>query len=122
MSDDLKTRRIISAAIDVHRKIGPGYLEKIYEESLAIECHEREIPFDRQHTFTVEYRNQQVGKGRIDFLFFDSVVVEIKAVDRAADFHKAQVISYLKATGCSVGLLLNFGCETLIDGLGRYVI
>jgi GxxExxY protein len=116
------TERIIQAAIEVHRLLGPGYLESIYQEALSHEFALHGIPFERERTFTVMYKDFVVGEHRLDFLVDGRVVVELKAV---SDFHeafRAQVISYLKATGLKVGLILNFGKTRLKDGITRVVL
>jgi GxxExxY protein len=86
----------MDAAIEVHRVLGPGYLESAYETALAVELRLRGIPFKLQHQFEVRYKGEMVGEGRVDFLVAERLVVELKSVDRLAPVHKAQVISYLK--------------------------
>ena len=115
-------KQVIGAAIAVHRAFGPGYLESVYEDALAIELEHREIPFTRQHAFSLHYRGRPVGEGRIDLFVANSLVVELKAVEALQDLHHAQVISYLKATGNKVGLLINFNVKLLRDGLHRVVL
>ncbi|MBI2900297.1 MAG: GxxExxY protein [Planctomycetes bacterium] len=119
--DDL-AHRVIGAAIEVHTVLGPGHLESAYEKALAIEFGERGIPFERQKPFQVKYKGRPVVEGRLDFLVAGRLVVEIKAADRLAPVHKAQVISYLKATGHHLGLLMNFNEVLLPDGLQRVVL
>ena len=105
--DDL-AHRIIGAAIQVHRELGAGYLESVYEEALAVEFGLLGVNFERQKAFGLSYKNQRVGEGRVDFLVDSRLVLEIKAVEATLPIHKAQVISYLKATKCRLGLLINF--------------
>lgn len=107
------TERIIGAAIEVHRQLGPGFLEKVYEEALALEMNCRGIPFERQITIPVRYRAQLVGKHRLDFLVFDEIVVELKAISELQDVHFTMVRSYLRAARKEHGLLLNFSLLTL---------
>ncbi len=116
-----RTEKIIGAAMEVHRTLGPGYLEQVYEQSFAIELGIRDIPYERQFDFSVIYKDREVGRGTADFLCYDDLVVELKAVDSTVPAHKAQVISYLTATRNDVGLLLNFGRETLKEGVTRVV-
>lgn len=107
---------VIGAAIDVHRALGPGYLEAVYEEGLCYELELRQIPYLRQHPIGVVYKGKLIGEGRIDILVADCLIVELKAVDDLAPIHTAQVISYLKATGLNLGLLLNFKVPVLKQG------
>lgn len=115
------SRRVIGAAIEVHRVLGPGYLESIYEEALAIEMAARGIPFERQSAFSISYKGSVVGSGRVDFLVGGSLVVELKSAERLLELHKAQVISYLKATRTNLGLILNFKASVLKNGIERVI-
>ena len=119
---DAIARRVIGAAIEVHRHLGPGFLEAVYEEALAVELTLREIPFRRQRPLSVGYKGHDVGEGRPDFIVEDQLVVEVKAVASLAPIHKAQVISYLKAADQQLGLLLNFKTYVLKDGGIRRVV
>lgn len=112
---------VIGAAIEVHRILGPGYLEKTYEEALAVEFALRGNPFSRQHPVALTYKGHPVGEGFLDFLIGGELVVELKTVTSFAEIHKAQVISYLKATGHVLGLLINFHVPVLKDGIKRVV-
>lgn len=114
-------RAVIGAAIEVHRQLGPGFLESVYEEALCIELEERHIPFEREKEISVLYKNRHVGAQRVDLLVGQSLIVELKAVEALADIHKAQVISYLKATRLTLGLLINFNVPVLKDGIQRIV-
>ena len=107
---------VIGAAIDVHRHLGPGFLESVYEEALAIELTLRKIPYARQRPIAVGYKGHDVGESRPDILVHGSLIVEIKAVVSLAPIHTAQVISYLKAARQPLGLLLNFKVFALKDG------
>ena len=120
MRDEL-TGKIIGAAIEVHRHLGPGFLESVYEEALCVELELRKIPFDRQRPIGVDYKGHSVGQGRLDLLVGDKLLVELKAVDRLAPIHNAQVISYLKATHLHLGLLINFNVPLLKDGIRRVI-
>jgi GxxExxY protein len=114
--------RVIGAAIEVHRELGPGFLESVYQESLEIELRMREIPFDPQKPVSVNYKGYQVGTGKLDILVSDILVVELKAVEKLAPIHDAQVISYLKMTKLSLGLLINFNVPILKEGIKRLIL
>ena len=113
---------VIGAAIEVHRLLGPGYLEKIYEEALSIELGFRGIPFQRQHPVAVLFKGHVCGEGKLDFLVGQELVVELKAVDLVGPIYKAQVISYLKVTGLKLGLLINFKSVLAKSGISRVVL
>ena len=115
------TQQVIGAAIEVHRILGPGLLEPVYEEALCVELTLRGVPFTRQTAVDLEYKGHPVGRGRLDLLVADKLVVELKAVDALNDVHKAQVISYLKTTGRELGLLINFNVPVLQDGIKRII-
>jgi GxxExxY protein len=102
------TRQIIAAAIRVHRELGPGFLESIYEEALAVECALSGIQFIRQHSIPLFYRDQQIGEHRLDFLVEGKIIVELKATTELEDIHFGIGRSYQKATNLDDGLLLNF--------------
>jgi GxxExxY protein len=119
--EDQLAREVIGAAIEVHRVLGPGLLESLYEESLCIELTERRVPFTRQQRIDLEYKGHPVGAGRLDLLVGGDVVVELKAVDKLTDVHLAQLLSYLKTTGHRLGLLLNFNVAVLKNGIKRVV-
>ena len=107
------TDRIISAAIRVHRGLGPGFLENIYEEALAVEFALSGIQFIRQKPIPLFYKDHQVGEHRLDFLVEEKIVVELKAISALEDIHFAIGRSYLKATNLEDGLLLNFATTPL---------
>jgi GxxExxY protein len=110
---DPVSNRVIGAAIEVHKKLGPGFLESVYEEALCLELTARDIPFERQRSLQIFYNGQAVGEHRLDLFVAGCLVVELKAVRQFEDVHLAIMLSYLKATNCEVGLLLNFGTPTL---------
>jgi GxxExxY protein len=112
---------VIGAAIEVHRHLGPGFLESIYESALMAELSSRSIPFERQKTVPLMYKGQSVGMHRLDLLVGRQVVVELKAVDAVAPIHFAQMISYLAATRLPLGLLINFHVRVLKDGIHRII-
>jgi len=119
---DRITENIIGAAIDVHRALGPGLLESAYEACLAFELAQRELKVVRQQPLPVVYRQGKLECGyRLDLLVENMVVVEIKAIEQLAPIHQAQLLSYLKLSGCKVGLLINFNVKTLKDGIRRVV-
>ena len=105
--------RIIGAAIEVHRELGPGFLEAIYEEALKIELSEHSMRYDSQKEIKIEYLGVEIGVHRLDLLVEKKIIVELKAVKELTDTHFAQLRSYLKAAGLKVGLLLNFAKPTL---------
>jgi GxxExxY protein len=107
---------VIGAAIEVHRMLGPGFLESVYEESLCYELKLRGIPFQRQSTVNVIYKGHSVGDGRMDLLVDTKLVVELKSVDVLAPVHTAQLLSYLRAGNYQVGLLFNFNVKLLKEG------
>ena len=116
------TQTIIGAAIEVHRTLGPGLLESAYEACLAFELTSRNLAVETQRPLPLGYHDVKLECGyRIDLLVAGTVVVEIKSVERLAPIHEAQMISYLKLSGCNVGLLINFNVCTLKDGIRRFV-
>ena len=116
------TSGIIGAAIDVHRALGPELLESAYEACLAYELIQREMKVEQQKPLPLIYRDVQLDCGyRIDLLVDDAVILEIKSVDSLAPIHQAQLLSYLKLSGCEVGLLINFNVKLLKQGIVRMV-
>ena len=117
------TRQIITAALAVHRELGPGLLESAYEACLAFELLDRGLPFERQKPLPSIYRGRTMDCGyRLDLLVDGMVVVEVKAVAAFDAVHQAQMLSYLRLSGCRVGLLINFNVKWLVrDGVKRLV-
>ena len=105
--------RIVGAAMEVHRVLGPGFLESVYEQALAHEFELKGIPFQRQALLAVRYKAIIAGEFRADFLVDGNVVVELKAIKGLTEINEAQLLNYLKGTGYRVGLLLNFGTPSL---------
>jgi len=116
--------QVIGAAIEVHRTLGAGFLESVYEEALALEMATRNIPFRKQWPISLRYKGQSVGEARLDFLVGDQLVLELKAVEEFHPIHHAQVINYLKATNLSLGLLINFNVTPRLNdsGIRRIVL
>jgi GxxExxY protein len=118
MSDEL-TEKIIGAAIEVHRILGPGLLESIYEEALCHELQLRSIRCERQKEVDVIYKGHVIKGQKLDILVEDEVVLELKAVAKLPDVATAQTLSYLKSTGLKRALLINFSQSRLVDGIKR---
>jgi GxxExxY protein len=119
---DLITRRIIGAAIEVHKALGPGLLESAYETCLAFELRESGFKVEQQLPLPVIYKNVKLDCGyRLDLVIEDSVILEIKAIQELAPIHDAQLLSYLRLSGKTVGLIINFHVRVLKDGLKRVV-
>ena len=117
------SERVIGLAIDVHRQLGPGLLEAVYEECLCFELSRAGIQFDRQATFPVVYKDVRLECGyRIDIAVEDTLIVEVKSTERILPVHEAQVLTYLRLTGRRIGLLMNFNTALLKDGLRRFVV
>jgi GxxExxY protein len=117
------TRSIIGAAIEVHRALGPGLLESAYEACLVFELAQRGHRLEQQRPLPVVYKGVTLDCGyRLDLLVDDCVIVEIKSVERLLPIHEAQVLSYLKLSGCKVGLLINFNELVLKNGIRRVVL
>ncbi len=104
---------ILGAAVDVHRALGPGYHESIYEAALCVELHLRGIPHVRQHEIVLHYKDQEIGRHRLDLVAGGEIVIEIKAVSELNEVHFSQVLSYLKSSRIPIGLIVNFGRPTL---------
>ncbi|MBC8098062.1 MAG: GxxExxY protein [Armatimonadetes bacterium] len=114
--------QVIGAAIEVHRTLGPGFLESVYEHALAVELTLRDIAFERQIPIGIDYKGHIVGEGRLDFLIKNQLVVELKAVEQLIPIHTAQVISYLSTLKQPLGLLINFNVEVLKTGIKRIIV
>jgi GxxExxY protein len=116
------TQAIIGAAIQVHRVLGPGLLDTAYEACLAFELKKRGLSVEQQQPLPLIYEQVKLDCGyRIDLLVEGVVVVEVKSIDAPAPIHEAQVMSYLKLSGCNVALLINFNVPLLKDGIRRFV-
>jgi GxxExxY protein len=113
---------VIGAAIEVHRHLGPGLLESIYEEALLAELDLRAVPAQRQIEVPILYKDRRLaGRLRLDLLVAEQVIVEVKSVESLARIHEAQLLSYLRLTDLQLGLLLNFNTRRLLDGVQRLV-
>jgi GxxExxY protein len=119
---DKLARAVIGAAIEVHKVLGPGYLESVYEAALCTELEFREINFVGQHPITVLYKGRYVGDGRVDLLVESRLIVELKAVEALLPIHSAQLMSYLKALRLQLGLVINFNVPVLKQGIKRIVL
>jgi len=109
-----ETYKILGAAMEVHSTMGSGFLEAVYQEALAIEFEKRKIPFKRESKLEINYKGQTLSKYYVaDFVCYDKVIIETKATKELAGIDEAQLINYLKSTGLKVGLLINFGTESL---------
>ncbi|MFN6562513.1 MAG: GxxExxY protein [Nostoc sp. ChiSLP01] len=113
---------VIGAAIEVHQVLGPGFLEEVYKEALIIEFLRRGIRHEFEKLVTVNYKGHEVGKGRLDFLVANCLILELKAVQNLAPIHEAQVLSYLKITNHPLALLINFNVPLLKDGIKRIIL
>jgi GxxExxY protein len=105
--------QIVGAAMEVHRTLGSGFLEAVYESALAHEMSLQGISFERQKRLPVKYKGQIVGDYIADFVVTESVILELKAISEIAPAHEAQLLNYLAATGIKLGILLNFGAKSL---------
>jgi GxxExxY protein len=114
-------RLIIGAAIEVHRELGPGLLESVYEEALCHELRLQSIAFARQHEIEVLYKATSIRGQRLDLVVAGQIVVELKSVSQIHDIHKAQLLSYLRAGRFPLGLLINFNTKLLKEGLHRVI-
>ncbi len=122
MVDEELTEKIIGLAIKVHRQLGPGLLESVYEECLAYELEMSGMYFERQKAMPVIYGNRRMEAGfRIDLFVEDRVIVELKAVEAMNEVHFAQTLTYLRLTNCRLGLLINFNVPVLTKGIRRVV-
>ncbi len=122
-SENQLSEAVIGAAIEVHKQLGPGLLESTYEECLAYELAVRNISVERQKNISLQYKEIVIECGfRVDFLVGDKLIVEIKAVEALLPVHQAQLITYLKLTGCKLGLLINFNVPLLKSGIKRIAL
>ena len=116
------TETIIGVAINVHRALGPGLLESAYEACMVFDLVQTGLKVEQQKNLPIVYREIKLECGyRLDLMVGDEVIVEIKSVEKLLPIHKAQLMSYLKLSGCKVGLLVNFNVEVLKDGIQRVV-
>ncbi len=123
MDQDDLTYRIIGLAMGVHRVLGPGLLESIYEKCLCYDLGQAGVPFRRQVQLPLQYGDIVLESGCIaDIIVDDQVILELKAVDRILPIHEAQLLTYLRLARCRVGLLINFNTVSLTDGIRRRVV
>jgi GxxExxY protein len=113
------TESVIGAAIEVHRELGPGLLESVYERALCMELAARAIAFARQVDVAIHYKGTRIGEARMDLVVDGRLLVELKATEGHSPVHLAQVLSYLKASGLTLGLLINFNVRLLHQGIKR---
>jgi len=122
MDENELSNKIVGAAIEVHRTLGPGLLESTYEECLCHELFLNNIPFERQAGLPVVYKGNQLDCGyRIDIIVDRKVILELKSVADILPIHKAQLLTYLKLSGLKLGLMLNFNVVLMKDGINRFV-
>ncbi|MGA7796185.1 MAG: GxxExxY protein [Candidatus Acidiferrales bacterium] len=123
MTDNDITHEIIGAAMEVHKRLGPGLLESAYEECLAHEIHLRNLRVERQVAVPVVYRETKLDCGyRLDLLVEGRIVVELKSIGSLAPIHEAIILTYLRLSGHKVGLLINFNVAILKDGVRRFIV
>jgi GxxExxY protein len=121
-ANDPLTERIIGCAIELHRFLGPGLLERIYKTGMAIELEHHRIPFELERHISVTYRGSRLGDYYADLIVANEVIVEVKCVARHDPVFEAQILSYMRLTGLRKGLLLNFGRPVLKDGIQRFAL
>lgn len=114
--------RVIGCAITVHRILGPGYREKTYNRAFCLELDEQGLKYESEKKILVPYKRWQIDGHRLDLIVEGSVIVELKAVPRLRELHRAQVLSYLKATGLRLGYVMNFNVEVIRQGTKRVVL
>jgi len=120
--DDPLTRKIIACAIEVHKRLGPGLLEKLYQEAMVIEMELNGLDVKKNVKIPVEYKGKPIGDYFIDLLVEDTVVLELKSVERHDPVFEAQILSYMKLTARRVGLLINFNSKMVKDGIKRFIL
>lgn len=118
---DRLAHEVIGAAIEVHRILGPGFLERSYQRALSIELKLKDIPHTTESPVQLEYKGELIGEGRIDLLVAGQLVIELKTVDTIAAIHEAQALAYLKATGHQLALIINFNTPILKEGVKRTI-
>ncbi|HBR69692.1 MAG TPA: GxxExxY protein [Rhodospirillaceae bacterium] len=117
------TGEIVDASLKVHRKMGPGLYEKVYEDCLAYELEKRNFKFIRQHSITVEYEELIISNAfKVDLLVEDKVIVELKSTEKILPIHEAQILTYMRLSNTKTGLLINFNVGLIKDGIKRFVI
>ena len=119
--DEALAKKIIGAAIEVHRELGPGFLESIYRKALVYQLSSQGIQVEEEKAILVPYKDIQIPGQRIDLCVGGRIIVELKCVDEFAPIHQAQLISFLKATRLRLGLLINFKAQMVKDGIKRIV-
>jgi GxxExxY protein len=123
LKDERITGGILAAAIEVHRELGPGLLESVYEECLCRELTARNLPFERQREFPIVYKGLPANATyRIDILVDGKVILELKSVESLLRVHESQLLTYMKLADIGLGLLMNFNVPLLKDGIRRFVI
>ncbi len=121
-SINIITESIIGSAIEVHKNLSPGLLEKIYENALCIEFEKNNIRYQKQKEITVKYKDKYIGDFRMDLVVEDCVVVELKSVERVDPLFEAQLLSYMKLGNYKIGLLINFNSKLLKEGIKRRIL
>jgi GxxExxY protein len=122
MNENMIAREIVDAAYTVHKELGPGLLESVYESALCHELLERKLTFSRQHSIPVTYKKLKVMDAfRADILVEGKVIIELKSIETVLPVHKKQLITYLRLSGCRLGLLINFGADLIKNGITRLV-
>jgi len=116
------TQKVIGAAIEVHRHLGPGFLESIYERAPCHELQLQGIPFEKQVEIMVQYKDISIPGQRLDLIIDRFLILELKAVEEILPIHEAQLLSYLKSTGLKIGLIINFKVKRLKSGIRRIVL
>ncbi|NOY40286.1 MAG: GxxExxY protein [Planctomycetes bacterium] len=120
--DEALAKKVIGAAIEVHRELGPGFLESVYRKAMAYELSSQKIQVEEEKAIVVPYKDIQIAGQRLDLRVGGRIIVELKCVEEFAPIHQAQLISYLKATGLRLGLLINFKIQKVKDGIKRVVL
>jgi GxxExxY protein len=122
MIDLQKTDKIIGCAIEVHKRLGPGLLESIYESALCVEFEHQGLKFQRQVALPLKYRDRSIGELRLDIVIEELVILELKSVERIDPLFEAQILTYLRLSGIKTGLLINFNSRLLHQGIKRFVV
>ena len=118
---EILIRNIIGAVIDVHRELGPGYLEKVYEQAMALELRHRGLAYATQVPIVVYYKGEKIHGQVLDMIVEGKVILELKSVETLLPIHEAQILSYLKSTGLPAGLLINFKERFVKNGIKRFI-